>query len=227
MVTLVDINLARWFTTEPFPREVCTALDLMRLFSHGWGVFLVLAAIMLLSPPHRWHVPRLAALAMGGGAIATIAKMFVLRPRPNELNLDLASYDSAWLWAFDWSLEHVAAYDASTRAFPSGNMATAVAFAVGLWIILPRGRWLFAGVCLGTVFQRLYCGSHFLSDLFGGAAFGFFWAYVCWNPRLLGNIFDRLQPDQNDRRGSLSIQPRQASDDSTADDQEPPRRIAA
>ena len=201
MVTLIDVPVARWFATKPFSREVVEALEMMRLFSHGWGVFLVLLAIGLFSPIHRWHVPRLAALAMGGGAIATLAKMFVLRPRPSRLNLDVSSsYDSAWLWAFDWNLEQVAAFDASTRAFPSGNMATATAFVVGLWVVLPRGRWLFVIVCGGALLQGLTKGSHFLSDLLGGAAFGLLWAFACLHPRLLGSIFDKMEPEKHRRR---------------------------
>jgi membrane-associated phospholipid phosphatase len=197
MVTLIDVPIARWFESEPLSTKFGDALDLMQLFSHGWGICMVLLAIALMAPQHRWYVPRLAVMAMGGGAIATIAKMFILRPRPNGLNLELASYDSAWLWAFDWNLQQVAAFDASTRAFPSGNMATAVALSVGLWVLLPRGRWLFALVCLGAMLQRMYTGSHFLSDLFGGTAFGLIWAYACLHPRLLGSLFDKLEPEKD------------------------------
>lgn len=200
MVTLIDISVARWFAIDPLPREFRNGLELMQIFSHGSGVFLVLFGIFLMAPQCRWHLPRLATLAIGAGAIATLAKMFVLRPRPTGLNLDVASIDSAWLWAFDWSLSQVATFDASTRAFPSGNMATATALTVGLWIVLPRGRWLFAMICLGTVLQRLACGAHFPSDILGGAAFGLIWGYVCLHPRLLGNLFDKMQPESEPRR---------------------------
>ena len=200
MVTLIDISVARWFSLDPFPREFRNALELMRIFSHGSGVFLVLFGLFLMAPQCRWHVPRLATLAVGAGAVATLAKMFVLRPRPTGLNLDVASIDTAWLWAFDWTLSQVATFDASTRAFPSGNMATATALTVGLWIVLPRGRLLFALICLGTVLQRLACSAHFPSDILGGAAFGLLWTYACYHPRLLGNLFDKMQPDSEPRR---------------------------
>ena len=200
MVTLIDISVARWFAGDPLPREIGNGLELMRIFSHGTGVFLVLFGIFLMAPQCRWHLPRLATLAIGAGAIATLAKMFVLRPRPTGLNLEVASIDSAWLWAVDWSLSQVAAVDASTRAFPRGNMATATALTVGLWIVLPRGRWLFATICLGTVVQRLACSAHFPSDIIGGAAFGLLWGYVCLHPKLLGNLFDKMQPEAEPRR---------------------------
>lgn len=195
MITLVDVSVARWFATDPLPREIVNGLELTRIFSHGSGIFWVLVGIFLMAPDRRWHLPRLATLAIGAGAVATLAKMFVLRPRPAGLNLDMASIDSAWLWAFDWSLSQVATFDASTRAFPSGNMATAMALTVGLWWVLPKGRLLFAVICVGTVLQRMACSAHFPSDLFGGAGFGLIWAYACYHPKLLGNLFDKMQPE--------------------------------
>ncbi|MCO8121174.1 phosphatase PAP2 family protein [Stieleria sp. TO1_6] len=200
MITLLDVPVARWFATDPLPREFGNALELTLVFSHGSGVFLFLFGFFLMSPNRRWHLPRLVVLPLGAGAIATLAKMFVLRPRPTGLNLDVASFDSAWLWAFDWSLSQVATFDASTRAFPSGNMATATALTIGLWMILPRGRWLFAMICVGTALQRLACSAHFPSDILGGAAFGFLWAYACFHPRLLGNLFDKMQPENQPKR---------------------------
>lgn len=193
--TLVDIPASRWFASDPLPRELADMLDLCRVYSHGSGVFIILLGLILMAPNRRWYVPRLAVLATGGGAVATIAKMFVLRPRPASLNLDVATYDYAWIWAFDWTLEQVATFDASTRAFPSGNVSTAIALSVGLWVVLPRGKWLFATICLGTILQRMQCGAHFVSDLFGGAGCGLLWAYACFHPRLLGSLFDKMEPE--------------------------------
>ena len=204
VTTLIDVPIARWFLRHPLPRELDEVLELTRIFSHGGGVFAILVCILLLAPRRRWHVPRLATLALGGGAVATITKMFVLRPRPSGLNLDIATYESAWLWAFDWSLSRVATFDAGTRAFPSGNMATATALLIGLWITFPRGRWLFAAVGLGTMLQRMHGGAHFLSDNVGGAAIGLLWAFVCYHPKMLGNLFDKMVPEPvADRRKRL------------------------
>tara|TARA_R110002049_G_scaffold2750_2_gene21636 strand:- start:488238 stop:489041 length:804 start_codon:yes stop_codon:yes gene_type:complete len=220
LVTLIDIPIARWFHDDPFPREVGSMLDLMLFFSHGTGILLILVGILMLAPRRRWHVPRLATLAMGSGAVATITKMFVLRPRPHVLNLDIATYDLAMLWKFDWQLEQVASFTASTRAFPSGSTATATALAVGLWVVLPRGRFLFAALCLGTFMQRLYCGAHFLSDLFGGTALGLMWAYTCFHPRLLGSIFDKMEPESSSRIKRFDPDARDESG-------RPPAKIAA
>lgn len=200
VLTLVDTSVARYFKSSPLSRDLDSALELSLVFSHGTGVFLVLMSIMLLAPRLRWQVPRLATLALGGGALATITKMFVLRPRPSSLNLEYAGSESSWLWAFDWDLSEIAAFDASTRAFPSGNVVTATALTIGLWILLPRGRVLFATIWAGVLLQRLNTGTHFLSDACGGVAIGLLWAFVCYHPKLMGTLFDRMAHEPRRRR---------------------------
>jgi membrane-associated phospholipid phosphatase len=200
MATLFDVTIARWFASKPLPEFVGRILDLSVYYAQGSGVFLMLTAVILLMPRRRWCVPRLATLAMGAGAVATLAKMFVLRPRPNSLYLDAASYDYAWIWSFDWTLSQVATFDASTRAFPSASLATATALTVGLWAVQPKGRWLFVALCVGTMLQRTFCGAHFLSDLFGSASVGLAWAYVCFHPSLMGSVFDKMEPNRETRK---------------------------
>ncbi|MCM2372886.1 phosphatase PAP2 family protein [Aporhodopirellula aestuarii] len=202
VLTLVDTSVARYFEKSPLSNELVSALELSLVFSHGTGVFLVLLSIMLLAPRLRWQIPRLATLALGGGALATITKMFVLRPRPSSLNLEYVGSESAWLWAIDWNLSEIAAFEASSRAFPSGNVVTATALTIGLWILLPRGRVLFATIWAGVLLQRLSTGSHFLSDACGGVAIGLLWAFVCYHPKLMGTLFDRMAPEPRRRRRS-------------------------
>ncbi|TWU17116.1 PAP2 superfamily protein [Novipirellula galeiformis] len=200
MLTLVDIPVGRWLAENQPSKEVASLLELTGYFSHATGIFLILLCILLMAPRRRRYVTRLAVLAMGAGAVSTLAKGFVLRERPSRINLDIATYDKAWHWVFDWSLDQVANFDAGTRAFPSSNMAVAAAFAIGLAAVLPRGRWVFAIMLLGTMIQRIYSGAHFISDVFGGAAFGLIWAYVCFHPKLLGSLFDRMESERRPRR---------------------------
>lgn len=200
MATLLDIPIARWCKDDVLPQEVGKMLDLSLIYAHGSGIFLILVAILMMAPTKRWKMPRLATLALGSGAVATLVKMFVLRPRPNSLRLDLATNEHAWIWSFDWTLSRIAEYDAGMRAFPSGYLATATALTVGLWIVVPRGRPLFLAFCIGTMLQRMYCGSHFLSDLFGSAAVGLSWCYICYHPKLFGNVFDKMEAVQQPKR---------------------------
>jgi membrane-associated phospholipid phosphatase len=205
MATLLDIPIARWCQADALPEEVSKMLDLSLIYAHGSGIFLILVAILMMAPTKRWKMPRLATLALGSGAVATLVKMFVLRPRPNSLRLDLATNEHAWIWSFDWTLSRIAEYDAGMRAFPSGYLATATALTVGLWIVVPRGRPLFLAFCIGTMLQRMYCGSHFLSDLFGSAAVGLGWCYICYHPKLIGNVFDKMEAVQQPKRRNANM----------------------
>ncbi|CAN0446341.1 unnamed protein product, partial [Hapterophycus canaliculatus] len=200
VLTLVDTFVAAEVDSWSLSHDVTSALELSLVFSHGTGVFLILMAIFLLAPRLRWQVPRLAALALGGGALATITKMFVLRPRPNSLNLEYSGLQSAWLWAFDWDLSEIASFDSSIRAFPSGNVVTATALTIGLWVMLPRGRVLFATIWAGVLLQRLSTNSHFFSDIFGGVSIGLMWAFVCYHPKLMGTLFDKMAPEPRRKR---------------------------
>lgn len=203
LATLVDIPLARWLETDPFPGDFVRTLELIRFYAHGSGVFFIFLSLYLLAPEKRSMLPRIVAMVAGASALATLAKMFVLRLRPSQINLDLATFDTAWWWRFDWTLDHVAMFDASSRSFPSGNMATAVALTIGLCLTTPRGRGLFSLFCLLTVLQRMESGGHFFSDIVGGATCGLLWSFFCVHPKMLGSIFDKLESvDERPRRAA-------------------------
>lgn len=197
MTTLIDVPVARWINSQTFPDWLLHLFDISVFYSHGTGVFIVLVLVIALSPKRRWYVPRLATLAMGAGAVATLTKLFILRPRPDSLYLDAANYEYAWIWQFDWTLSQVATFDPATRAFPSASLATATALTAGLWVVAPRARLVFCLLCLGTMVQRAVCGAHFTSDLFGSASVGLAWAYVCFHPSLMGAVFDKIEPEES------------------------------
>ncbi|MEM1226992.1 MAG: phosphatase PAP2 family protein [Planctomycetota bacterium] len=224
MLTLVDMVVARYFEFTELPREVAQTIELSLILSHGTGVTFILVALMMLAPRLRWHVPRLATLAFGGGAVATIVKMFVLRPRPSLLQLEQAGHEHAWLWVFDWNWSQIAIFDPSTRAFPSGHVVTATALAIGLGVLLPRGRALFVALWVGVMMQRMVTGQHFLSDVCGGVGFGLLWSYVCFHPRLLGMLFDKMIPEGRKRdvpRRSFAHAPTPATTPATGSDTVP------
>lgn len=211
VVTLFDIGIARWFDSDPFPSDLDRTIQLSEAYSHGVGVLFIVIAIWNLAPECRWSLPRLATMALGASALATVVKMFILRPRPSNLNLDLAGADAAWLWRFDWQLQQLAAFDAGTRAFPSGGTATAVALTVGLSLLFPRGRNLFITFSVLTMLQRMQSTSHFFSDAIGGLACGLLWCYVCLHPKLLGALFEHLEPVPRDAKVRPESEPQQAA----------------
>ena len=86
------------------------------------------------------------------------------------------------------------------------------------------GSLLFIAFCAGTMFQRLYCGAHFLSDLFGSAAVGLGWSYVCYHPRLMGTLFDKMEPEKSPRRRRRSARKPDAGKSSIAKPSDKPSR---
>jgi membrane-associated phospholipid phosphatase len=194
VATVFDISIARWFVSRPMPGDVTKTIELAECYAHGIGVIFFVILIMQLAPRKRWCLPRLATMAFGAGAIGVLVKTFVLRGRPSGLNLEVASYDAAWRWTFDWTLDHVASFDSGFRSFPSGHTAIAAGLTVGLCLMFPRGRSMFVFLLGLAMMQRLSSCSHFASDLMGGLALGLFWSYACLSPRLVGALFDKIEP---------------------------------
>lgn len=194
VATLFDIGISRWFVGRRLPGDLAKTIELAECYAHGIGVIFIMLLIFQLAPRKRWCLPRLATLAFGAGALAVLAKAFVLRARPSRLNLEIASYDAAWRWSFDWALEHVGTFASSMRSFPSGHTAIATGLTVGLCLMFPRGRILFMLLLGLAMVQRVTSFSHYASDLMGGMALGLIWAYACLSPRLLGALFDKIEP---------------------------------
>lgn len=100
------------------------------------------------------------ATVAGSGTAAQIAKHLVGRARPRFLET-LGPYHFDFL-----------AFQAKHNSFPSGHTANAVAAAVALGIVWPRGRlWLLAAAATVAV-SRVVVRAHYPSDTAAGALLG-------------------------------------------------------
>lgn len=72
-------------------------------------------------------------------------------------------------------------FDYDFASFPSGHATTICALAAALGILLPRARVLLFVAAGWVAATRFLIGSHYLSDALGGAALGFFTAYLLRN----------------------------------------------
>jgi len=90
-------------------------------------------------------------------AVAFVLKIIFGRARP-ELLLQAQEYGFQWV-----RLDHV------HHSFPSGHTTTIMGLVFGLWIIIPRYRWLF--LCLGVAvgMSRILLLQHYLSDVLTAA----------------------------------------------------------
>jgi hypothetical protein len=134
----VDLPVARFFATSPFPGAVRDVIDLSEVFGHGAGVVYLLIAIYLLDEGRRRVIPRIAACSLGAGIVADIIKLMVARTRPRAADLLAESpFDT-----FGGFLP-LSANGANLHSFPSAHTSVAFGLAVAMSVYYPKGRGLF------------------------------------------------------------------------------------
>ena len=170
-----DIQLQRFaFLQEP-PRAVRDLLAALEAFGNGWGVALIVLAVITLEKGRRLQTGRLLTASLGAGIMANVVKMMISRTRPYGVDLEVAT---VWETFGDW-FPFLSA-GAVGQSFPSAHTATAFGLAGALAFTYPRGRYLFWSLAIGVGIQRMCVGAHFASDVFIGATLGAAWSYgVC------------------------------------------------
>src|SRR5437868_1862509 len=83
----VDLPLARWLATGPFPAWFHKLILLSEAFAHAMGVAMILLAVWLLDPSSRRAMPRLLAASLGAGLLADLMKTLIARARPQAFAL--------------------------------------------------------------------------------------------------------------------------------------------
>ena len=160
-----DTTVSRWCLS-------CCGSDLRRIFQtfepfgHGVGIVCIALAIHQLDRARRWALLRLVAVPALAGIAADLVKLLVIdRIRPRHWNLQGTVWDTFGGWLpLNFASSH--------QSFPSGHTATAVAFALVLSWLYPRGRVYFCVLASLVALQRVISGAHYCSDVLAGAAVG-------------------------------------------------------
>ena len=137
----------------------------------GDGLTLVLLCIGLwgigyLRKNKVWQragIDGLVAHALAGVAVQ-ILKHLIGRPRPRWTHQEALEYGPSWQGGLD--------------AFPSGHAAASFAVAAVLARYFPEWRGLWYGGALFVGMARVVGGSHFPTDVLGGAVLGFLIGYM-------------------------------------------------
>ena len=183
----LDVPLAAWVQSGRCPDALEKICSLGEVFSHGLGVISIVVVVAVLDPWHRYAIPRILAAALGSGMLANLFKLILARTRPHHFNLQ-----DGGLEAFsDWF--PMLTNNSWQQSFPSSHAATAAGLAIVLACFYPRGRWLFPVIAGIAGAQRVLDASHFLSDVFWGAAIGCIFAPLCVYGSRLSRAFDRLE----------------------------------
>ena len=135
---LVDVRLARSGRLEGLPGDLRRVLGWAELFAHGLGVAIIGLTVFVLDRAHRRYLWRTFAGAYGAGLAANLLKATLARTRPSAHDLTLGVQRSFVGW-----FPSPADWEYSIQSFPSGHTTVAVALAIGLTRLYPRGKWLF------------------------------------------------------------------------------------
>ncbi len=138
----------------------------------GDGLTLVLLCVGLGGIGYLWKkkawqqagIDGLVAHALAGIA-AQILKHLIGRPRPRFTHQDAFDYGPSWQGGLD--------------AFPSGHASASFAVATVLTRYFPEWRGVWYGGAFFVGMARVVRGSHFPTDVLGGAVLGFLIGYVC------------------------------------------------
>jgi len=157
--------------------------DVMRFFAqNGQYFFLALLGGLFLGVG-RWRSisGRRAVVAAGFSALLALGAGHVIshfwdRPRP------YVAHPSA---------SHLFIAPSHDPSFPSDHATAAFALAVAIWLRHRRAGWL--ALVLATIISvsRVVVGTHYPSDIAGGAILGTLAALVIWHP-WIRNRLDRL-----------------------------------
>lgn len=195
LVLPLDLPVARWFHDPVTPADQaphCPAglkrcLAFGETYAHGFGIACILLTVFALDPARRILLPRVAAVAFGGGLLADMLKLLVARTRPRDFDLAGSIFDTFGpLFPFG-------KLASGEQGFPSAHMATAFGLTAGLIWLYPRGRWLFPLFAILAGGQRLSSEAHYLSDVVWGAAAGCIAVGLFLPGGLLSSWFDRLE----------------------------------
>ena len=189
----VDVAFSHAVSSWEVRGDIRKSISLSEAFAHGFGVAMILVALVVLDRENWLRVFRIATCAYGAGLLANLFKLCFPRTRPYVSSLEESVFETfrAPFFSFQQSVDNLSG--TVIQSFPSGHTATAVGLAFGLSFAYPRGKWLFGFLAALAAFQRVEALAHFLSDVFGGAAIGCATATICHDKKRLGKLFDHLE----------------------------------
>ena len=154
----LDYTAFQWLRTHHSPLLDALMAGLSDI-ARGSAIWIALALLIGYLHRSRWPAVTQALLAMGLTFLITdyVAKPFFNRARPFESYADSRVYG----------------YKPTTRSFPSGHAAGAIAGAYSLGRLAPDARAIFWLLGMLIAFSRVYLGVHYPADVIAGALLGF------------------------------------------------------
>lgn len=184
----VDLPIARLCAPRDWPDEIHRYLRSIEPFGTVYGQGMLLLTLFFVLPSLRRCIPRLVAAPIAAGITANVIKLLIGRQRPKYFDVSSDSATDAFERLFPFLHDGV-----SLKSFPSAHTAAAVAFAVVLSHVFPRGRWLFGITASLVAIQRIEVCEHFASDVLVGAAVGWLVGQCYLHVPKVAGWFDRFE----------------------------------
>ncbi len=155
-------------------------LKLLEQFGDGATTIIVALGVLLCgSSSLRARLILWLSGAIASSALVHVLKIAIGRPRPRFHD----PHTFAWFfrtYPVQHQGEEVARYSWQTwigsssdlASMPSSHTSAAFAMAVGLYIVFPKGRWLWFSLASIVALARVLHGAHYVSDVLVGAAVG-------------------------------------------------------
>jgi len=153
----LDLAAFQWLRAHHSPLLDVVMAGLTDI-ARGGAIWVALAILIAFLNRSRWPAVVHVLLAIGLAFLITdaIAKPFFNRARPFESDAESRVYG----------------YKPTTRSFPSGHAASAIAGACALASLAPEARSVFWMFAVLVAFSRVYLGVHYPADVLGGALLG-------------------------------------------------------
>ncbi len=153
----LDFTVFQWLRIHHSPLLDVVMAGLTDV-ARGGAIWIVLAFLIAFLYRSRWPAVVQVVLSVALAFLLTdhVAKPFFNRSRPFESYADSRVYG----------------YKPTTRSFPSGHAASAIAGACALSRMAPEARAVFWILALLVAFSRVYLGVHYPADVLGGVLLG-------------------------------------------------------
>lgn len=196
----LDVMLSRVFMDGLMPGELRAIFRRAEVFGHAYGIAGIAITIYLLDVSNRVRLPRLILNALAAGLSADLLKVMIWRLRPRGYDWDGGPTFLGTIFTSEhWELSYL--LDSDRHSFPSAHTATAVAMAMTLSWMYPKGRMWFAVLAFLCAMNRIDGGAHFPSDVFFGAAVGYVVTDHCFRSKYVNRFLQRWEGRE------LSVQP--------------------
>lgn len=171
-----------------------------------WMPVLVAAGLLLLWKggirERSFLIVAVLSVGLTDGLFTQFTKKWVHRPRPHEAlagvrQVSLRRTHPAFVAVVqpprvEYSPAPQEQAPADGRSFPSGHATNNAVIATTAVLFFRRWGWLYAVPAALVAYSRVYCGSHWPSDVIASAALGVLFAWLL--ARLYARLYQRLGP---------------------------------